>query len=192
MVIWGRESPELLITLDRGARLGRQVQDRLRDAIRDGRLALGERLPASRALAEQLGVSRGIVVDAYAQLESEGYRRSAQGAGTVVAFGAGEIATSAPWMATRRWDADFEVGVPDLREFPRRDWVWALGVAARTASPADLGDELGNGAAHLREALAAYLRRVRSAVVDRDAVVVCAGFRYGLRRSAHPTWLATA
>jgi hypothetical protein len=52
-VSWGRESPELLIALDRGDPLGRQVQDNLRDAIRDGRLVLGERLPASRALAEQ-------------------------------------------------------------------------------------------------------------------------------------------
>jgi GntR family transcriptional regulator/MocR family aminotransferase len=179
-VSWGRESPELLITLDRGAPLGRQLQDRLRDAIRDGRLALDERLPASRVLAEQLGVSRGVVVDAYSQLESEGYLRSTQGAGTVVASGAGELATSAPARATRRWDADFEYGLPDLREFPMRDWVWALGVAARTAGPADLGDEPGNGAAHLREVLAAYLRRVRSAVADPDAVVVCAGFRYGL------------
>ncbi len=180
MVRWGRESPELLITLDRDAPLGRQLQDCLRDAIRVGQLALGEQLPASRALAEQLGVSRGVVVDAYSQLESEGYLRSTQGAGTVVASGAGELATYAPARASHRWDADFEYGVPDLREFPMRDWLWALGVAARTAGPADLGDEPGNGATHLREVLAAYLRRVRSVVSDPDAIVVCAGFRYGL------------
>ena len=75
---------------------------------------------------------------------------------------------------------DFEYGVPDLRSFPMRDWLWAMGVAGRTATTADLGDEAGAGATPLREVLAAYLRRVRGAVADPDEVFVCAGFRYGL------------
>jgi GntR family transcriptional regulator/MocR family aminotransferase len=61
-----------------------------------------------------------------------------------------------------------------------RDWLWAMGVAARTATPDDLGDEHGAGAQGLREVLAAYLRRVRGAVADPESVHVCAGFRYGL------------
>ena len=75
---------------------------------------------------------------------------------------------------------DFEYGVPDLRSFPMRDWLWAMGVAGRTATAADLGDELGAGSTQLREVLAAYLRRVRGAVADPESVFVCAGFRYGL------------
>ena len=95
---WTRDGPELLLAVDRGAGtpLARQLQERLRDAIRSGRLTLGERLPASRALAAQLGVSRGVVVDTYAQLESEGYLRSAQGSGTVVADGNGVGAALRP------------------------------------------------------------------------------------------------
>ena len=61
-----------------------------------------------------------------------------------------------------------------------RDWMWSLGVAARTATAADLGDEHGTGADGLRDVLAAYLRRVRGAAAQPDAIVVCAGFRYGL------------
>jgi GntR family transcriptional regulator / MocR family aminotransferase len=182
-VDWSRNGPELLLGLERGSGtpLARQLQERLRDAIRSGRLEHGERLPASRALATQLGVSRGVVVDTYAQLESEGYLRSTQGSGTVVASVAGEAHRSeSPPRSRPRFDVDFEYGVPDMRTFPMRDWLWAMGVAGRTATTADLGDELGAGSAQLRTVLAAYLRRVRGAVADPDAVVVCAGFRYGL------------
>jgi GntR family transcriptional regulator/MocR family aminotransferase len=182
-VDWTRDGPELLLGLDRaaGMPLARQLQERLRDAIRSGRLTLGERLPASRALATQLGVSRGVVVDTYAQLESEGYLRSAQGSGTVVASSGASVALTSPRPSARpRVDVDFEYGVPDLRSFPMRDWLWAMGVAGRTATAEDLGDEHGAGAQALREVLAAYLRRVRGAVADPDAVYVCAGFRYGL------------
>src|SRR6478735_1396399 len=178
-----RNGPELLLGLDRraGTPLAHQLQERLRDAIRSGRLAHGERLPASRALAGQLGVSRGVVVDTYAQLESEGYLRSAQGSGTVVASSGGDVRRAErPRAAPPRFDVDFEYGVPDLRSFPMRDWLWAMGVAGRTATAADLGDEAGAGATQLREVLAAYLRRVRGAVADPDDMFVCAGFRYGL------------
>ena len=182
-VDWTRNGPELLLGLDRsaGTPLAHQLQERLRDAVRSGRLERGERLPASRALAAQLGVSRGVVVDTYAQLESEGYLRSAQGSGTVVASSGGDVRPAErPHAAPPRFDVDFEYGVPDLRSFPMRDWLWAMGVAGRTATAADLGDELGAGATRLREVLAAYLRRVRGAVADPDEVFVCAGFRYGL------------
>ncbi|MDQ3276069.1 MAG: winged helix-turn-helix domain-containing protein, partial [Actinomycetota bacterium] len=61
------------------------MRDALRDAIRTGRLAAGSRLPSSRALAADLGVSRGVAVDAYAQLSAEGYFTSVAGSGTHVA-----------------------------------------------------------------------------------------------------------
>ena len=59
-VRWSGGVPELLVTLERADRepLGQQIQRQLRDAVRTGRLAGGERLPVDRALAEQLGVSR--------------------------------------------------------------------------------------------------------------------------------------
>jgi len=152
----------------------------LRSAIRTGRLAAGERLPATRVLAGQLGVSRGLVVDAYAQLESEGYVESLIGSGTVVAAGVTTPGTSLVPPLKRRLDVDFEYGVPDLASFPTRDWSWSLSEACRTATVDDLGDEAGTGTSPLRTVLAGYLGRVRSASVDSDAVVVCQGFRHGL------------
>src|SRR5918999_1377572 len=65
---------ELLVTLRRAdGRLHAQIEGQLREAVRAGRLAAGERLPSTRALAAELGVSRGVVVQAYGQLAAEGY-----------------------------------------------------------------------------------------------------------------------
>ena len=64
----------LAIDLDReaGDALHRQIETSLRDRIRSGALPAGVALPASRVLADELGVSRGVVVEAYAQLVAEG------------------------------------------------------------------------------------------------------------------------
>ncbi len=68
-----------------GAPLYRQIYESVRRAILSGRLASGKRLPASRVLAAQLGVSRLTVVNAFEQLLAEGYLESRTGAGTFVA-----------------------------------------------------------------------------------------------------------
>jgi GntR family transcriptional regulator/MocR family aminotransferase len=83
--------PELLLPLERGAGepLRSQLEQGLRVAIRRGRLKPGTRLPSSRALATDLGISRGLVVEAYAQLAGEGYLEARQGSGTRVAGQAG-------------------------------------------------------------------------------------------------------
>ena len=75
---WSGLSPELLIRIDRSARepLRTQLETSLREAIRGGRLRAGERLPSSRELARELGVSRGMVQDCYGQLLAEGYLAS--------------------------------------------------------------------------------------------------------------------
>lgn len=76
---------ELQIDIRAGSSLRRQLEDALRVAIRSGRLLPGSVLPPSRDLAEQLGVSRGVVVDSYAQLATEGYLAARRGSGTRVA-----------------------------------------------------------------------------------------------------------
>src|SRR5215218_84931 len=76
---------ELLVALRRGdGPLHAQLEAQLRDGVRGGRLAPGVRLPSSRALAAELGVSRGVVVEAYAQLSAEGYLAVRAGAAPVV------------------------------------------------------------------------------------------------------------
>ena len=88
---------ELLVPLDRESPqpLHRQLEQGLREAIRDGRLRAATALPSSRAFAAQLGVSRGIVVEAYEQLVAEGYLASRPGGATRVA----RAAIAAPFHA---------------------------------------------------------------------------------------------
>lgn len=190
--------PDLAIDLDRSAGpVGQQLQEGLRSAIRGGRLRPGERLPSTRQLADQLGVSRGLVVSAYEQLLAEGYVVSAVGSGTRVADGLAEPAdrgtAAADPTPTRADDlrspgngpapdVDFGYGVPDLRSFPTRDWLWALGEAVRSMPTADLGDSLppDQGDRHLREVLTSYHRRVRAGCAEADDAVVVGGFRQGL------------
>src|SRR6516225_10409209 len=87
---WSGLGPELLLRLDRGGGqpLRSQLETGLREAIRGGRLHGGERLPSSRELARELGVSRGLVQECYSQLLSEGYLTSHVGSATRVAMGA--------------------------------------------------------------------------------------------------------
>src|SRR5580692_7028933 len=95
---WSGLSPELLVRLDRssGQPLRAQLEASLRDAIRSGRLRGGERLPSSRELARELGVSRGMVQDCYGQLLAEGYLTSRTGAATRVADITGHPAAVSP------------------------------------------------------------------------------------------------
>src|SRR5436309_11514983 len=78
-------SVDLLLNLPRSGGRRRALEHGLRDAIWQGRLTAGARLPSTRALAERLGLSRGTVVAAYDQLAVEGYLSIRHGSGTRVA-----------------------------------------------------------------------------------------------------------
>ncbi len=171
---------ELLVHLDPDGRepLRHQLAAELRAAIRAGRLRAGVRLPASRALAGQLGVSRGVVTDAYEQLTAEGFLASRQGAGTVVAHvdaDAAPAARPAP-VPEQRWRFDFTPTSPDVTLFPRTLWARAVTRAATTAPDAAFEYQDGRGRVELREALAGHLGRVRGTACDPGDVVVCAGY----------------
>jgi GntR family transcriptional regulator/MocR family aminotransferase len=171
--------PELLIQL-RGARRRAQLEDRLRELVRDGTLPAGSRLPSSRSLAGDLQVSRRLVVDAYAQLLAEGYLVSRQGGGTFVAA-AGNVAQEQPAPPPlRRAQFDFFPGAPDLTAFPRALWSRALRDVLRTAPASALAYPNVRGALELRRQLAFYLRRVRGVVAEPDSIVICAGATQGL------------
>ncbi len=169
--------PELLIALDRGARspLRAQLEDGLRDAVRSGRLAPRSRLPATRSLAADLGVSRRLVVDAYAQLLAEGYLRARPGAGTFVAEAASGAGAPSAKPAPDVLAFDFFPGYPDLASFPRRQWLRAMRETLRDAPDRAFGYPHPNGAPALRRSLAEHLRRVRGVVAGPDSIVICAG-----------------
>ncbi len=181
---WSGLGPELLLRLERGPGkpLRIQLEAGIRDAIRDGRLQDGERLPSSRELARDLGVSRGLVQECYNQLLAEGYLTSQVGSATRVAAGSRPALASTSEQAVRPPPliADFRSGVPDLASFPRGDWVWATREACRAVAAPDLDYGDPRGSVVLRRVVAAYLRRVRAAVADESCVVVCTGFAQGL------------
>src|ERR1700740_2539885 len=85
-----RTNSGLLVVLRPDARvpLHRQIETSIRDALAAGRLPRGSSRPPSRVLAADLGVSRGVVVEAYQQLTAEGYLASRTGGYTQVAAGA--------------------------------------------------------------------------------------------------------
>src|SRR5882724_6140821 len=118
---------DVLVSVDREIprTLGRQIEDQLRNAIRDLILRPGARLPSTRDLARELGISRPIVVDAYAQLAGEGYLELRPGTRPQVTGCAGPCQPPttqrpAPIPAPRY---DFRPGVPDLSSFPRSAWL---------------------------------------------------------------------
>jgi GntR family transcriptional regulator / MocR family aminotransferase len=145
------------------------LQNGMRAAIRSERLRVGERLPSSRQLARDLGVSRGLVQSTYEQLTAEGYLVASAGSATRVAATHQAPDRRSPGRGrTQKPEIDFAPGRPDLRSFPVRDWLWACGEAVRTASSADFGYGDGAGSLLLRQVVASYAQRVRAAAVDSD------------------------
>ncbi len=177
--------PEVLIDLDAGdGPLGTRLETALREAVRTGRLGAGARLPSSRTLARDLGVSRRLVVDAYAQLSAEGWLDARQGSGTTVAAPAAEPADAgAPPPAPDlpgRLPYDFFPGAPDLASFPRELWLRTLREVLRSAPDTALHYPDARGAPELRNALAAHLSRVRGVITTPERVLVTSGARQGL------------
>ncbi|MFF8387223.1 PLP-dependent aminotransferase family protein [Streptomyces kanasensis] len=164
-------------------RRGRALQESLRGAVRSGRLAAGTRLPSTRELAAELGVSRGLVTEAYEQLTAEGYLHSARGAGTWVgdavrAAAPGGVRDLAPHSPGVR--VDFRPGVPDLSLFPRAAWAAAYKTALGGLAHRQFGYPDPRGLPELRTALAALLTRRRGVVADPERLVVCAGVAQAL------------
>jgi GntR family transcriptional regulator / MocR family aminotransferase len=176
-------SPELLVGLSRGGgrSLRAQLEASLREGVTSGRLAAGTRLPSSRALADSLGVSRGVVVDAYGQLVAEGYLSVRRGAAPIVAAARAAppppaTASAPPSDGGRRLSRlDLRPGTPDLALFPRRAWGAAQRRALAAAADAELGYPDPAGHPGLRAELAAYLGRVRGVDADPARIVVCGG-----------------
>ena len=174
--------PDLLVMLDHasGATLHEQLELGLRESVRSGRLAPGARLPSSRALATELGVSRGVVLEAYAQLTAEGYLTSSQGAPTRVASTTSIERPPVPaGSLSQAHELDFAPATPDLAAFPRDAWMRSLRSAMRAASFQSLGMSDPRGAPELRNELMGYLSRARAAAPEPEHTVICAGFTQG-------------
>jgi GntR family transcriptional regulator/MocR family aminotransferase len=200
----------LLIALDANApvSLTQQLYDAIRQLILDGRAAAGTRLPSTRILSEELGVSRNTVVNAFERLAAEGYIDSKTGSGTRVAktlpdamaraSTAGPRRVSAPVrrrpshrgaaiaaIRTRGWSGrlgdvrPFRLGVGAIPEFPLNIWSrLTRRWAHRGAATMDY-DEVA-GYAPLREAIATYLKSARGVDCDASQVLVVNGSQQAL------------
>jgi GntR family transcriptional regulator / MocR family aminotransferase len=197
---------QLTIPLSKsGGPLFRQVYLHLREGILSGDLRGGEKLPSTRDLAEQLGVSRTVVLLAYEQLLAEGFAAGQTGSGTYVSSGMkvgraaspertapvrlssfGGLAAAAwsrmnfPLRAARALPYDFAYGRSDLGAFPFEMWRRTLLRCARRApvSEHDYGPAGGN--ARLREAISNHLRRSRAVVSEPSQVVIVSGSQQAL------------
>ncbi len=163
------------------------LADAIRAAIIDGRLQAGAPLPATRLLAGDLGVSRGVIVEAYQRLADEGLVSARPGAGTrVLGISRRPAPAERPDLALlpQRWRARAEIdlspGVPDLSGFPRVAWLRAEKLVLEQASVADLGYGDPRGSQWLRTELAGWLARTRGLRADPDDIIVVTGVAQAL------------
>lgn len=182
------------IHLDPQRGLARQLYQALRERILDGRLQSRTRLPASRDLANLLGISRNTVTRAFDQLYAEGYIEGRIGAGTYVAElnAAKRPAPAQPFVSTQSPALEllhkhhlntpmsgapraFRVGVPAFDLFPFETWARLSARFWRKPSPARLGYGDPAGDWQLRELIAAYLRNSRGLHCDPAQIVVTNG-----------------
>ncbi len=208
-------APLLMLAVDRSsdAPMHRQVYDQVRDAILGGRLAPGRRLPSTRALADELGVSRNTVLAAYDQLFAEGYTEGQVGSGTRVSRVLPEDVLAARTEAEKRagdlgdpeqalsekgrallkakprvhrsaTSGEFRPGLPEIDRFP---WTqWSRMVAKFWRNPPRQLVSYGNpgGYMPLRIAIADYLRAVRGLHCDAAQVIVTAGAQQAIDLAA--------
>src|SRR5215475_5261943 len=169
---------EILLAISRqaGRPLRSQLEHELRQAIHTGRLAVGTLLPATRVLASDLRVSRGVVIEAYEQLLAEGYLTARHGSGTRVAARRSQV--DVPIARTEARPSirhDFRPGIPDMAQFPRRAWLSAMRRALDASSDAVLDYPDARGIESARCALAAYLNRARATMAQPENVIICTG-----------------
>lgn len=190
----------------RGAPLYRQLTDWFRHAILDGRMRAGQRLPSTRGLAKELGISRIPVLSAYEQLLAEGYLESAVGAGTRVARSlpgdtASPVRAPAAGSARRKvarrvaatrlpepmWlrnQGAFRVGLPALEHFPAKTWTRLITRHARSTPHEAMLYGDAQGLASFREAIAAYLGTFRGVRCEASQILVTTGSQQGLQCAA--------
>ncbi|HVW45379.1 MAG TPA: PLP-dependent aminotransferase family protein [Amycolatopsis sp.] len=176
------------------------LTSRLRTAIADGRLPVGSRLPATRVLADELRVSRGVVTEAYRRLIEDG-QAAGRGRGGTVVLAAPVAASHAPapdpppvsavftehpdldlFESLRTIPAriDLSPGVPDLAAFPRTAWLRAERKVLDELSPAAFGYGDPRGAPAFRAAVANWLARTRGIGVSPEEVIIVAGVAQAL------------
>lgn len=188
--------------------LSSQLFASLRKAVLTGSLESGTRMPSSRTLANDLGVSRTTVIQAYEQLKSEGYLIGREKSGTFVrdavpeelpwkaginqgSFGNGFPLTAKLSDRLKGWNLDkpggstkalpLNPGIPGVRDFPAQLFARIQKQIILGLGSSGIARCPAEGAPHLREQVAAYLQSSRGVVCDPSQVFVISGTRQALQ-----------
>ena len=187
--------------------LYRQLYDQFREMILDRRLRAGDRLPSTRILSIETGISRTMITQSFEQLILEGYLVGKPGSGTFVAGTipdhltlAGKPDTSRVRPARRQFDlakdvlpkeiisrnsnkeeiVPFQIGTPSLDLFPYRIWQQTGGQVLKKFKSFNLGYDDALGYWPLRQEIAGYLRQARAVKCETEQVIVVTGSQQGL------------
>ena len=207
-----RDLPLPALTLDAASPtpLHRQIYFGIRSAILEGRLRPGTRLPASRALAKALSVSRNTVTTAFDQLVAEGYVEAHTGSGSFVpAHLPRDQVTATPdsradghkpkvkplspskraaWLMSMAGESTprhpFAPSLPEVDLFPFKEWARLLGRHWRRPTAEALSGTSPGGASRLCAAIADYLATARAVFCQPEQVIITAGSRQALDLAA--------
>ncbi len=168
--------------------LTRQICDQLRKKILTRELQTGERLPASRKLAQELNVSRNVIINVYEQLLAEGYLESREGSGTYIAEGSylgqykehyQQIETQPRRIHKNPDLIDFQIGVPDLEHFPRKIWAKLLRDNCLDVPESLFDYGPPEGLFELRQTLARFLLRSKGIRCQPEQLIILSGSAQG-------------
>ena len=175
---------QITIRRDSGKPLARQIFEQISGLILDGKIRPGERLPSSRALAEELGISRNVALEATDQLIAEGFLESRKGSGVFAASGIGVHPKSRRenvefekigFEEIREDIVDFRSGLPDMDYFPRYIWLRITKEIYSCSKYDPLSYNQPEGSLELRKEIAAYVCSRRGANCDAGRIVITSG-----------------
>ncbi len=169
-----------------------RIYQAFRDAILNGQMLPGARLPATRALAQHYGVSRNTIIQAYDQLASEGYFETRHGSGTYVAnelpenfvlsrqYPAMRKSASKAKPSARLWNTGrppqtFQIGVPDMERFPTEIWLKLYAKHLRSSPYSLVNYDFEDGYPPLRNAIASYLNTRKGVQCSSEQILILPG-----------------
>lgn len=179
------------LTIDKNSNISliRQVYGQIKSMILEGKILAEDKLPSTRWLAENLNISRNVILEAYDQLMAEGYIESKRGSGTVVAkglyFKRAEIKKQKVSLDISHKRAennfiDFRSGIPALDMFPQKEWGRLYNKICSHV-PYSVFRYCGpEGIMELRQALSEYLFRVRGICCKPEQIMIISGSTQGL------------
>ncbi|MFA9377011.1 MAG: PLP-dependent aminotransferase family protein [Lachnotalea sp.] len=179
----------IAIEKDTKLSLTRQIYIEIRKMIIEGTLTSGQKLPSTRQLSKELGISRNTALEVYNQMIAEGYLEARQGSGTIVSSGLQELKIPISELCNSKKESssnndtniiDFCSGIPALELFPRKDWTKLYTQVCNNLPNEAYGYCDPCGVWELREAIAQYLLRSRGISCDPRRIMITSGSTQGL------------